>query len=141
MKTFTLITAIFISIVMSAQTSWTISHNNKVVLKVKSEDESKNVINIKKADLDKKGSLVVSYIKPVNDTWNRNLVVGDSTLESSAAKQNGNTISFSIPNATLKSLLQKQNKLMLYTVSIPSDPALAASVRVRRVHLCTVWLK
>ena len=43
-----------------------------------------------------------------------------------------------IKNATLDSLFAKSKILKIYTISLPKDPAKRATVRVRRVHLCTL---
>ena len=62
-------------------------------------------------------------------------------MEASTTKTNPRLINFPLTNSAFKDLLVKYRKLKIYTVAIPSDPAKAAAVRVRRVHICTIELK
>jgi hypothetical protein len=150
MKKYLLIVlAIIITMSAGAQPAWTIKHNNKALLTVKAENESKNIIKIKKTDLNKQGNLSISYIKTLADSiWNRSLTLADSSgnmigenMEAFISKNNPQLINFPLSNTKFKELLLKHKKLKIYTIAIPSDPAKAAAVRVRRVHICTIELK
>ena len=112
-------------------------------------NRSKNIIKIKKAHLSKQGILTVSYIKtPADSIWNRSVMLADSSgnmigenIEAAVSENNPQLINFPLTNTIFKELLVKHKKLKIYTVAIPSDPAKAAAVRVRRVHVCTIELK
>ena len=45
-----------------------------------------------------------------------------------------------LPNGRLRALLQQSPSLKVYTWALPTDPELAARIRIRRVHLCTLKL-
>ena len=50
--------------------------------------------------------------------------------------------SFKIGNAKLLSLMHQGVKtIKIYTWALPTDPELAARIRIRRTHLCTIRLE
>ena len=51
-----------------------------------------------------------------------------------------NTRNAKITAAELKKLFGDKKKIKIYTIAVPTDPDLAARVRVRRMHLCTLEL-
>jgi hypothetical protein len=148
-KTLFITLALITTMIAVAQPTWTIRHNNKVVLTVKKENEQKNIIRIKKADLDKPGSFQVSFVKTAADSaWGRSVMITDSTgntiaenLDAGQTAKAPIVVSFPLVNKAVKELLLKHKKIKIYTIAIPTDPAKAAAVRVRRVHVCTVELK
>lgn len=134
---------IFIFTVMAttAQDSWKIKLNSKVVLSATTEDETANTKKIKKTELDSKGSLDVLYksSKPATE-WIRSLMFYDEN-DNELLRKDSVTATTQIKMATIKELFAGEKKIRIYTVAIPSDPNLAASIRVRRVHLCTLELQ
>jgi hypothetical protein len=46
-----------------------------------------------------------------------------------------------ISSKELKKAFAGKSKIKIFTIAVPTDPELAARVRVRRVHLCTLELK
>lgn len=136
---FTLLFASLVSFCAEAQDSWMVVHGGKVRLKGTQEDEKKNVVSIKSADLKKTGHLLVTYIEAEKQKdWKRTIMfVGPNDeellrVEGPVAK---------VQNAKLKALAAKSKTIKVYTISLPSDPDVAATVRVRRVHLCTLSVK
>ena len=120
--------------------TWLLSHNNKPVLKALGEDEAKNVITIKAADLKKNGQLFINYkeAKKQKD-WKRTLAVFD-TQDNELIKYSGSI--FKIGNSKLNSLYaQGIRTLKIYTWALPTDPKLAARIRIRRVHVATIELR
>lgn len=122
--------------------SWKIKWNKKVLLEASSENEAANTRQIKKAELTKNYCLEISYKEsdPVKEKeWNRSfLFFGDTDTE---LMRKDSTRSVKVAAAELKKIFGNQNKIRIYTIAIPTDPDLAARVRVRRVHLCTLELQ
>lgn len=136
---FALLFASIVSFSAEAQDSWVVVHGGKVRLKSSEEDEKKNVVSIKAADLKKTGHLLISYIESEKQKdWKRTIMfVGPNEQE--LLRVEGPVSK--VQNAKLKALAAKSKTIKVYTISIPSDPDVAATVRVRRVHLCTLSVK
>jgi hypothetical protein len=121
--------------------SWTIKWDKKVMLESRSENEAANTKKIKKDELAKNCFLEIIYKEsgPAKEKeWNRSfLFFGDTDAE---LMRKDSTRNVKIPAAELKTLFNDQKKIRIYTIAIPTDPDLAARVRVRRIHLCTLEL-
>lgn len=139
MKTFLFFAMMLLSSAAFTQESWKVSHNGKVKLEVTEENAEKNTASIKSAELAKKSFLQIAYkeITPQKD-WKREIIIYDPA-DNEIFRQKGSLLKIS--NASLRNLFKKSKTLMVYTIALPSDPAQAALVRVRRVHLCTLVLK
>ena len=123
-----------------AQDTWTIRLNNKTVITGKT-DADVPVKIIKRSELGKPGSLQVFYKQSPSDTkWKRSILLFDendveiSRIDSLTAKSK-------ISTATMKKGFAGKKEIRIYTIALPTDPALAAAVRVRRVHMGTLELK
>lgn len=124
------------------ENSWTIKWNKKVLLQTSEENETANTRKIKKADLSKKYCLEIIYKEsdPAKEKeWKRSFLFFGNTDNEVLRKDS--TLNIKIPAAELKKLFSNQKKIRIYTMAIPTDPDLAARVRVRRVHLCTLELQ
>jgi hypothetical protein len=132
---------IFTTMFASAQDSWKIKLNSKAVLSATTEDETTNTKKIKRTELDGKGSLDVLYksSKPATE-WIQSLMFYGET-DNEVFRKDSVTGTTQIKLATLKELFGTKSKIRIFTIAIPSDPDLAARVRVRRVHLCTLELQ
>ena len=124
-----------------AQTGWTVSYQKKVLLKNAVEDKEKNVVNIKKSTLK---STVFLQLNPVDADTAYNITieaeaVGEEFTGLKSWEYSGKAVSIS--GTELKTLFTGRKKLAFYYTAIPKDPNLAAVVRVRKVHICTVNLK
>ncbi|MEI9807120.1 MAG: hypothetical protein WDO16_04095 [Bacteroidota bacterium] len=142
-KIFLLLSLICTYMLSQAQSdSWKIKWNKKTILQAGKEDETANTKKIKRADLSKKYCLEISYQEadPAKEKeWTRSfLIYGDSDND---VLRKDSTRSIQVTAAELKKLFGDQKKIRIYTIAIPSDPDLAARVRVRRVHLCTLELE
>jgi hypothetical protein len=119
------------ALVGKAQERWTVQLNSKVLLTAKTEDEAANVTAVK--DL-KKGALLVTYIpaKVQNERKRRLMVydVNDNELYSKEA------FSISVPVASLKKWKKASPQIKVYTIPVLGEAG--ATVRLRRVHLCTI---
>ncbi len=138
-KTILLLSILCCSAVVFGQQRWTVSHQQKTILNNAGEDEKKNIIVIKKASLSLSGCLTIRF--KINDgTVNRTLMADDSSRVGLMSWENVKK-TISIKNADLKKLFAGRNKLLLYFTEIPKDPAKAAVVRMRPIHICTLVLK
>lgn len=122
-----------------AQNSWKVSLDKRTLLNTSEENEKKNTIKISQADLKKYKNFILNYTeKEPQKGWRRTISFYDDN-NNELSKQTGNR--FTIKSGTLKNLFQTSKIIKVYTVSLPTDPNLAAQVRVRRVHLCTLALE
>jgi hypothetical protein len=126
---------------MNNQTdNWKVFHNKNLLLSASEESEEKNRVTLSKAELSQTGVLALSYTGAALDTgWKRSFMIIDESGNILGEKES--YYGFKLKNADLKKLFGKGSILKIYTWAIPKDPAKAALVRVRRVHLCTVVLK
>ena len=141
MKTISfLLLFIFISLMSIAQDTWMVYHNKIEILNTGKSDPAQNIIPFKQSDLVVPGFLELKYIeeKPQKNLI-RHLVVYDGS-ENILIQKAGVSV-LTLPNETLKDLLAKNSIIKIYTWTLPTDPELAARIRVRRLHLCTVELK
>ena len=140
MKLFYLFLAsFFISLSTLAQPGWKVMLNGKTVLNTTVEDEAKNIVRIKKADLKKKKGLSLVYTEEAKKKdWERKMVLYDEN-DQELTRQKGTQLKIS--NAALQSFFKNSKKLGIYTLAFPTDPKLKAAIRIRRVHLCTLILE
>lgn len=121
--------------------SWEIKWNKKIILETGKENEAVNIRKLKSSDLKKKYFLEISYKE--SDTqkekeWKRSFIFSDEN--DSELLRKDSTRNIKIPAAELKKLFGNKKKIKIYTLAIPTDPDLAARVRIRRLHLCTLEL-
>ena len=123
--------------------SWEIFHNRKEVasfsLKKETEDEKK-VLLLNRA-LEEPGFFIITYT-PASDhaDWTRNYVICDSTGKELRKFDNlGGQLK--MINDDIARLMGDRKKIKIYTWAVPSDPNLAATVRVRRILLCTIYTR
>lgn len=139
MKTLLLLLITFLNVHAAQQDCWTVTHNNKLLLQVNKEEESANVVPINKSALKSTGHLTVNYTENNRQKdWVRTIALVDEN-GNELLKQSGTLLKVS--NAKLASLANIYKIIKIYSWALPADPQLAATVRVRRVHLCTLTLK
>jgi hypothetical protein len=144
-KTFLLLSLGLTYMLLHAQNaqpdSWKIKWNKKVILETSKSDEAANIRKIKSADLKKNYVLEISYRESdakKEKQWNRSFMFFDENDQELSRKDN--TRNVKITAAELKKLFGDKKKIKIYTIAVPTDPDLAARVRVRRMHLCTLEL-
>jgi hypothetical protein len=131
-----LLAAFFMHTAVLGQAAWKVTLNDKTVLNASAEDEAKNIVYIKTADLKKKKDLILSYKEKKNKAgWERAITVYDEN-DRELKQQKGTK--FTLSPAELRSFFRQSGKLRIYTRALPTDPKLKAAIRVRRVHLCTL---
>jgi len=129
------------AIFMNAQSdNWKVYHNKQLLLSTSEESEAKNTRSINKVDLDKIGELIVMYEAGILDKeWKRSIAIFDEKDSTLFEKAEINKIQ--VTNTDLEKMFRGKTKIKIYTWAIPKDPAKAAVIRIRRVHLCTLELK
>jgi hypothetical protein len=146
MKTFLLFFFTFLMVITNGQyvptagiDSWKVEHNGKSKLKASSENTAKNIITITKGDLKKGGALVIAYKEAGKQKdWVRSITLFDEK-DNELLKEE--SILLKVPNNQLSLLAGKNKIIKVYTWALPTDPAVAATVRIRRIHLCTILIK
>ena len=121
--------------------SWKVYLGKKNILTGTAEDTSKNFISLKKADLTNNSRFKVEYIEPKNSAtkgWVRTIALMDSTSAVVAQRDSSNALEFY--NKDVLRILWSRKKVSFYTWAAPADPAMAAAIRIRRQHLCTIVL-
>ena len=120
---------------------WKIMHNKQQLLLAHEEDVVKNRIQIRLIDLKQKGSFTITYAEmntgPARSGWIRTMAVYDEA-DKELYRKNTNIIKWQ--DRELKKMLASNKIIKVFTWALPKDPAQAARVRVRRVHLCTIEL-
>ena len=123
--------------------SWEIFHNRREVasfnLKKETEDEKK-VLLLNRA-LEEPGFFIITYT-PASEyaDWTRNFVICDSTGKEIRKFDNLGS-QLKMLNDDIARLIGDRQKIKIYSWAIPSDPKLAASIRVRRILLCTIYTR
>ena len=121
--------------------SWKVYLGKKNILTGNTEDTSKNIIAVKKADLTNNGMFKIEYTDSKNSAtkgWVRTIALMDTT--SAVVAQRDSTSELRFYNKDMLKILWSRKKVSLYTWAAPADPAMAAAIRIRRQHLCTIIL-
>lgn len=99
-----------------------------LVIKLKERYTTKSLLSIRETNPQK------GWIRKYDITNEQDKVIVQlASPAHSAIKQ--------IPVTTLLKKLDAGKKYFLYTYSLPSDPAMAAAVRIRRYLLCTITVE
>jgi hypothetical protein len=142
MKTMILLSGIlFSAMAASAQSdSWKIYFNKKLLLSASSENESINIVTLSHRELAGIGNISIEYTEGnPNKEWKRTIALLDE--KDAILFEKAEVMQLKITTADLRKWTKGKNKIKVYTWAIPKDPAKAALVRVRRVHLCTIAIK
>ena len=123
--------------------SWEIFHNRREVasfnLKKETEDEKK-VLLLNRA-LEEPGFFIITYTPAAEYAdCTRNFVICDSTGKELRKFDNLGS-QLKMLNDDIARLIGDRQKIKIYSWAIPSDPKLAASIRVRRILLCTIYTR
>lgn len=122
--------------------NWKIVLNKKAILTASGqEDTLKNKLQLKKSDLANNNIFKIEYNEPKNSTtkgWVRTIVIMDTT--SAVVVQQDSVSLLQLYNKDLMKLLWSRQKVNVYTWVKPLDPSMAAAIRIRRFHLCSIEL-
>lgn len=122
--------------------NWKIVLNKKAILTASGQEDSiKNKLQLKKSDLANNNIFKIEYNEPKNSTtkgWVRTIVIMDTT--SAIVVQQDSVSLLQLYNKDLMKLLWSRQKVNIYTWVKPLDPGMAAAIRIRRFHLCSIEL-
>ncbi len=114
---------------------WTLKHREAILLSAYTESDSANVVNVSGKDF-RQGRYTFLYEGVNKDSGLvRTIIIVDAS-DKELYRTNGSALSFSAKG--FKKIVRKNGTVRIYTMAVPADPAKAAVVRVRRIHLCTI---
>ena len=138
------IPALVVSLALQAQSydSWEIYQNRKEVSKFNNKKESndeRRVVLLNRF-LEGPGFFVIEYTPAAEQAeWIRTIAFYDSTDKQ--IREFNNTLFLRIHNSEIAGIMEGRQKVRVYSWAIPKDPAIAATVRVRRILLCTLYTR
>jgi len=144
MRRILLILISFLSLNAMAQKydSWKIFHNRKEVasFNLKKETGDENRILLLNRTLEEPGFFIITYT-PAGDQedWVRSFAITDSADKE--LKRFNNLNQLKMLNSDMYYLIGDRQKVRVYSWAVPNDPNLAATVRVRRILLCTIYTR
>jgi hypothetical protein len=122
--------------------SWKLYHNRKLAgsFNLKKETNNENKVVLLNRTLEGPGFLVIEFTPNEEQAeWIRTIAFVDSSDKN--IREYNNTLLLRIHNAEIAGILEGRQKVKVYSWAIPQDPALAATVRVRRILLCTLYTR
>ena len=120
--------------------SWAVYHNRKEVKKFNNKKETadeRKVVLLNRI-LEGPGFFIIEYTPAAEQSdWIRTIGFFDSSGKS--IREYSNTLFLKIHNSEIAGIMEGQQKVQVYSWAVPKDPAIAATVRVRRILLCTLY--
>ena len=129
---------------MQAQSydSWNIYHNRKEVSKFNNKKETideKRVLLLTRF-LEGPGFFIIEYTPAAAQAeWIRTIGFFDSAGKS--LREYNNTLFLRLHNSEIAGIMEGKQQVKVYSWAVPKDPAVAATVRVRRILLCTLYTR
>jgi len=139
-----LYTLILFSVSVQAQSydKWDIYQNRKEVSSFNNKKESndeRRVVLLNRF-LEGPGFFVIEYTPAAEQAeWIRTIAFYDSTDKQ--IREYNNTLFLRIHNSEIAGIMEGRQKVRVYSWAIPKDPAVAATVRIRRILLCTLYTR
>ena len=122
--------------------SWNVYHNRKEVSKFsnkKETDDEKRVLLLNRF-LEGPGFFIIEYTPAAEHAeWIRTIGFFDSSGKS--IREFNNTLFLKLHNSEIAGIVEGQLKVKVYSWAVPKDPAIAATVRPRRILLCTLYTR
>lgn len=122
--------------------SWEIYNNRKEVSKFnnKKETDDERKVLLLNRNLEGPGFFIIEF-KPAAEQseWIRTIAFFDSTDKS--IREYNNTLFLRLHNSEIAGIMEGRQKVKVYSWAVPKDPAVAATVRVRRILLCTLYTR
>ena len=116
---------------------WEVLFNNKVVFRGSDEQED-NTLQFKTTNFKKTDCFTIKYMaENAQNSWNRTFYINgkeDNNIKTMVVSKQSGKISVSA--SLLSEMMNKKAPVFIYTTSLPTNPAKAAAVRVRRILLC-----
>jgi hypothetical protein len=120
--------------------SWAIYHNRKEVSRFnnKKETNDERKVTLLNRILEGPGFFIIEYTPAAEQSdWIRTIGFFDTSGKS--IREFSNTLFLKIHNSEIAGIMENQQKVRVYSWAVPKDPAVAATVRVRRILLCTLY--
>ncbi|HLF46394.1 MAG TPA: hypothetical protein VI548_08210 [Chitinophagaceae bacterium] len=135
---------LFISSAVMAQKydSWKIFNNRKELasytLKKESDDERKVILLSRM--LEDPGFFIIEFTaKAAQEDWIRTIAFFDTSGKQ--IKAYNNTLFLKLHNTDMALILDNRGIVKVYSWAVPKDPEEAAKVKVRRILLCTLYIR
>ena len=142
-KLFFIILILFSAIVKAqSYDKWDIYQNRKEVnsFNNKKETSDERKVLLLNRFLEGPGFFVIEFTPAAEQAeWIRTIAFYDSTDKS--IKEYNNTLFLRIHNSEIAGIMEGRQKVRVYTWAVPKDPAVAATVRIRRLLLCTLYTR
>lgn len=145
MKKYVLIHLIFfISTTVMAQKydSWSLFHNRKEMgsYNLKKENDDERRVVLLSRTLEGPGFFIIEFTPAAAQAdWIRTIAFFDTSDKQ--IKAFNNTFFLKVHNTDMALLLDNRGIVKVYSWAIPKDPAVAATVKVKRVLLCTLYIR
>ena len=138
------IAVLFLGASLQAQSydSWNIYHNRKEVSKFsnKKEPTDERKVLLLNRFLEGPGFFIIEFMPAAEQSeWIRTIGFFDSTDRS--IREYSNTLFLRLHNSEIAGIMEGRQKVKVYSWAVPKDPAVAATVRVRRILLCTLYTR
>ena len=138
------ISALFLGASLQAQSydSWNVYHNRREVSKFNNKKEPKDERRVLLLNrfLEGPGFFIIEYTPAAEQSeWIRTIGFFDSTDKS--IREYSNTLFLRLHNSEIAGIMEGRQKVKVYSWAVPKDPAVAATVRVRRILLCTLYTR
>lgn len=122
--------------------SWEVFHNRKEVSKFNNKKETtdeKKVVLLNRF-LEGPGFFIIEYTPAAEQSeWIRTIGFFDSADKS--LREYNNTLFLRLHNSEIAGIMEGHEKVRVYSWAVPKDPALAATIRIRRILLCTLYTR
>jgi hypothetical protein len=121
---------------------WDIYQNRKEVSSFnnKKETNDERKVLLLNRFLEGPGFFVIEFTPAAKQAeWIRTIAFFDSTDK--PIREYNNTLFLRIHNSEISGIMEGRQKVKVYSWAIPKDPAVAASVRIRRILLCTLYTR
>jgi hypothetical protein len=121
---------------------WEIYQNRKEVSSFnnKKETNDERRVLLLNRFLEGPGFFVIEFTPAAEQAeWIRTIAFYDSTDKQ--IREYNNTLFLHIHNSEIAGIMEGRQKVKVYSWAIPKDPAVAATVRVRRILLCTLYTR
>lgn len=122
--------------------SWQIYHNRKEVSKFndKKETTDERRLVLLNRIMEGPGFFIIEFTPAKEqEEWIRTIAFYDST--DNLIREFKNTLFLRIHNSDIAAIMEGRQKVKVFSWAIPNDPAIAATVRVRRQLLCTLYTR
>ena len=121
---------------------WKLYQNRKELFAFNNKEETndeKRVVLLKRL-LEGPGFFVIEFTPAAEQVdWIRTIAFFDSS--DSPIREYKNTLFLRAHNSEVAAIMDGRQKVKVYSWAVPKDPALAATVRVRRILLCTLYTR